>query len=292
MAGNAPLNEWQSDGSADFLHIKGPGGSLLGSINSDGTSTFGVSSPSFSSISAGINTAALVIGSGGSLSATGTGTNVATSINGPEIAAPLGIASSILFFGDSVTHTPSFNENNNGTSSFSGAWSNTNVSPVTVSANTASDQNLMAAVVPAGTLNRVGRTLRVWISGVYSTPVTSTSVIVVKIKLGGGGAATLASWTSTALASVQATNNQFNVCAYATVQTAGTAPFFETHGNLAIDLGAGNAVADSIFADRNTTTLANNNTLLDQTLQVTISFSNANASNSATQRQMILETIG
>jgi hypothetical protein len=189
---------------------------------------------------------------------------------------------------DSTTNTMNFNVNNTIATSPTGAWNNVNVTPVTVNANVATDQNLMSASVLAGTLNRVGRTFRIWISGVFSTPAASTSVVTVKVKL---GALTLATWTPTALPTVQATNNQFNVSAYFTTQTAGAAAAFEGHGNLIIDLGAGNLVADSNFADVNTATVGTLDSTAAQTLQVTIAFSNASASNTATQRQMVIETI-
>jgi hypothetical protein len=171
---------------------------------------------------------------------------------------------------------------------FSGAWQSTNITPVTVTANVSTDQNLMTATIPAGTLNRVGRTLRIWLAGVYSTPAASTTAVVIKVKI---GALTMATWTSTALAGIQATNDQFNVSASFTTQTAGATAAFENHGNMIIDLGVGNAVADSVFADVNTATVSSLDTTASQTLQVTIAFTVASASNSATQRQLIVETM-
>jgi hypothetical protein len=187
-----------------------------------------------------------------------------------------------------VTHTPSWSINGGATSSPSGAWQCTNVTPVTVNANVATDQNLLACTVPAGTLNRVGRTLRIWISGVYSTPAASTTAVTVKAKL---GTLTLATWTTTALGGIQATNDQFNVTAWNTTQTAGATASFEMHGNLDIDLGVGNTVADTNFADVNTATVGTIDTTAAQTLQISIAFSVASASNVATQRQLIAETV-
>jgi hypothetical protein len=189
---------------------------------------------------------------------------------------------------DSVTHTPSWNNNSNGLSSPTGAWQCTNITPVTVNANVATDQLLMSCSVPAGTLNRVGRSLRIWLSGVYSTPAASTTAVVVKAKL---GALTLGTWTSTALAGIQATNDQFNLTSLSTTQTAGATAAFEVHGNMTIDLGVGNTVADSIFADVNTATVSSVDITATQTLQITIAFTVASASNSATQRQLVVETI-
>jgi hypothetical protein len=127
------------------------------------------------------------------------------------------------------------------------------------------------------------------LAGVYSTPAASTTAIVVKVKI---GALTVATWTSTALAGIQATNDQFNVeDAKFTVQTAGVASNFEAHGNMVIDLGVGNTVADSTFADVNTATVGTVDLTASQTLQVTIAFTVASASNAATQRQLVLEVV-
>ncbi|SRR6266403_1514858 len=292
----------------------------------------GAGAPAFSAITPGTNTGALVIGTGGSLTTSGTGTITATpggsntqiqynnsGVLGGSSQFTLAVGSSVninniplfmaantsiamqagatpTFFSgygvlwqDSVTHTFSQNPDNNGVMSFTGAWVNTNVTPVTVNANVATDQNLMSVSIPAGTLNRVGRSLRLWLAGMYSTPAASTTAIVVKAKL---GALTLATWTSTALAGIQATNDQFNVSANFTTQTGGATAAFEGHGNLIIDLGVGNTVADTIFADVNTTTISSVDLTAAQTLQITIAFTVASASNSATQRQMVLETIG
>jgi hypothetical protein len=205
-----------------------------------------------------------------------------------ESAAPSGTAGSTILYPNSTDHTYHYNANNNGDSAFTGAWNCTNVTPVTVSANVSTDQNLMTCTVPAGTLNRVNRTLKIWLSGVFSTPAASTAVINVKIKL---GALTLATYTSTALGGVAATNDQFNVTAYNTVQTAGATAAFEAHGVMVIDLGVGNTVADSSFADVNTATVSSVDTTASQTLQITIGFSTASASNTATQRQLIVETV-
>jgi len=171
--------------------------------------------------------------------------------------------------------------------SFSGAWVNTNVTPVTVNAAVATPQNLNVRIYSCWHLNRVGRSLRIWLSGVYSlAAVASTTTIAVKL-----GALTLVSIIDTSVAT-GVTNGQFNLLAYATVQTSGASGALEPHGNLTIELGATGAVADSVFADSNTATVGTVDLTANQTLQVTVTFSNASASNSATQRQMVLETIG
>ena len=204
-----------------------------------------------------------------------------------ETNIPSGLASFSMLAADVTTHTLSHNSNNNGVMSFSGAWVNTNVTPVTVNANTAAAQNLMSVSIPAGTLNRVGRSLRIWLTGVYTlTAVASTTTIAVKL-----GALTLISIVDTSVAG-GVTNGQFNLLAYATTQTSGASRALESHGHLVIELGTTGAVADSVFADSNTATVSTVDLTAAQTLQVTVTFSNASASNSATQRQMVLETVG
>jgi hypothetical protein len=234
----------------------------------------------------------ITLGSGSSPFTTLTSTlGVLYASNGygaPEITAPAGNTNNDILFADSVTHTWGHNSNNNGTMSFSGAWVNTNVTPVTVAASVTTDQNLMSVSIPAGTLNRVGRSLRVWCAGVYSTPAAQTEILTFKVKF---GALTLISIPIPSQ-SFTATNNQFNITGYLTTQTGGATGVFESHGNLVIDLGVGNLVADSTFADQNTAVSSTIDLTAAQTLQITVSASVASTSNSFTQRQMVSETIG
>ncbi len=190
---------------------------------------------------------------------------------------------------------------NSGLGSFTNCRIFVNVTPVTVNANVSTDQNLMAATIPANCMSTVGRTMRIWIAGVYSTPAASTSAITLKVKLcsvsgcGSGNVATLVNIVSTAIATLQVTNNAFNSTVWSTTQTAGAASRSEDHGLFAIDLGASNATADSIFNDTNTATVAGSPADIDYTaqnfLQVTIAASVASGSNSFTQRQLIVDSI-
>src|SRR6266550_2766071 len=276
-APNGQLQAVTTDGSGNISIV----GSSSGTVSSGVAGQLGYYAVSSSTMSGNAN-ANIVNGT----LTLGTTSTTLGALAMAEAAALAGVANQDIEFADSVTHTLSYNANNNGTASFSGAWVNTNVTPVTVNAAVASDQNLMSASVPAGTLNRAGRTLRIWLAGVYNTPAASTSTITVKVKL---GSLTLLSMVTAALASLQSTNGQFNISGYLTVQTAGATAAFEPHGNLIIDLGAGNTVADSTYADVNIATRGTLDITTAQTLQVTIAFSNASASNTATQRQMVLE---
>lgn len=177
---------------------------------------------------------------------------------------------------------------------------NVNVTPVTVSANVTTDQNLMAKTIPAGDLNLVGRTLRVFVAGIYSTPAASTATITIELKLcsvsgcGSGNVADLIDITSSANPGT-VTNNAFNLTAYVTTQTAGAAGRWEAHGIFGIDLGALNTSPDSFFNDTNTAVIAGTPADIDTTaqnfLQVSIAFSAASASNSATERQLVVEVV-
>jgi hypothetical protein len=178
-----------------------------------------------------------------------------------------------------------------------GSWSCTNVTPVTVNANVTTDQNLMACTIPAGTLNRVGRSLRVKVKGVYTTPAASTSQMTVKLKLctvsgcGSGTVITPISIQSTALGTVQITNDNFSLRSEITTQTAGASSAYEASGEFLIDLATLTTAADSEFGDTNTATVGTIDNTAQLFLQTTFAFSNASGTNAATQRQLIAETV-
>lgn len=179
----------------------------------------------------------------------------------------------------------------------SGNWNCTNVTPVTVSANLATDQNLMVCTIPAGTLNSVGKTLRIYVAGLYSTPAASTSTVTVKAKLctvsgcGAGTVITPINIVSAALGGITATNDPFNLAANSTTQTAGAASAYEAHGNLTIDISALTSAAEAVYADNNMATVGTIDSTAQVFLQITIAFSNASASNSATERQLIVDSV-
>jgi len=233
-------------------------------------------------------------------------------LNYVEQGAPSGVAGQDVCYGDSTAHALKCSYNNGSFANlvldasstyvpsnnvFTGAWDCTNVTPVTVNANVATDQNMMACTIPAGTLNRVGRTLRVKVAGVYSTPAASTSQMTLKIKLctvSGCGSGTVISpinIQSTALGTVQITNDNFSARSELTTQTAGASSAYEAHGEYLIDLATLATAADNVFGDGNTATVGTIDSTAQLFLQCTFAFSNASASNSATQRQLIAETV-
>jgi hypothetical protein len=173
-----------------------------------------------------------------------------------------------------------------------------NATVVTANANVATDQNLMACLLPIGVLALPSRTTRAYLAGVYSTPAASTSTITVKVNLcnvsgcGSGTVLPLLSITSSALGTIQATNNPFSVdLACLTLQTGGVISSYECHGNLRIGLSAANTAAQSTFADNSIAPIGTlNSSGAPLFLQTTIAFSNASASNSATAREFIVRS--
>jgi hypothetical protein len=178
---------------------------------------------------------------------------------------------------------------------------NVNVTPVTVNANVTTDQNLMAVTIPANNLNVVGRTLRVFVAGVYSTAATSTAQMTLKIKIcsvsgcGSGNVASVISIQSAALGTLTITNNAWNGTFYVTTQTASTAGAWESHGAFGIDEGALATAADSFFNDSNNATVTGSPSAIDTTaqnfLQVSFAFSAGSTSNSVTERQLVVEVV-
>jgi hypothetical protein len=169
-------------------------------------------------------------------------------------------------------------------------WTAANVTPVTVASSINTDQNLMSQVIPANTLNSVGRTLRVRLSGVYSLPLSNSPTdLTFKIKL---GSLTLIDIVTTAAsASAGITNNKWILECDITTQTAGSSAVFEASAGLTVDLGALDSSANTVFMDINATTIGTLDSTADQTLQNTLAFSTSTTSNVGVQRQMVLNTI-
>lgn len=164
------------------------------------------------------------------------------------------------------------------------------VAPVTVNANVTTDQNLMSCILNPSALGSPGRTLKVLLAGVYSTPAASASVITVKLKLCtlvgcvGGTVLPLVSISSSALGGIQATNNPFQLEVTSVTVPGNGLINFEAHGDLIIDLSASAAAAAAVFADTNTANVGTAPSNLLLFLQTTIAFSVADPANSATAR--------
>jgi len=180
---------------------------------------------------------------------------------------------------------------------YSGQYSCVNVTPVTVSANVATDQLLMACTIPGGALNSLNRVLRIKADGIYSTPALSTSQMTMSAKLctvsgcGSGTVITLAAIQSGALGSLAVTNNAIQLSLNSGTQTAGASSKYEAHGSLLIDLGAATTAADSVYADTNTAVSSAIDSTVQLFLQITGAFSSASASNSMTERMLTVDSV-
>ncbi len=198
--------------------------------------------------------------------------------------------------GNSTQHALSINNNNTGVMVISRVAA-VNVTPATVNTSTTSDQNLMAVSLSANLLNVTGRTFKVFLGGVYSNVVTAQPTVTLKIKLctvsgcGSGTVITPISIASTVTSATAVTNLAANLTGYVSTQTAGASSAYEAHGNMAIDLGTTNLVADSIFADVNTATVGTIDSTGALFLQAAVAFSGASTSNSFTARQLIVEVL-
>jgi hypothetical protein len=101
----------------------------------------------------------------------------------------------------------------------------------------------------------------------------------------------LSTITTAALASVTVANDPIQLTAQAITQTAGASAAFETSSDLAIGVTATNTAAVSKYADINTATVGTIDTTGALFLQITVAFSAASASNSVTQRQLLVEIL-
>ena len=87
------------------------------------------------------------------------------------------------------------------------------------------------------------------------------------------------------------TNNGFRFEFDIVTQTSGSSAKFETSGKLSINLGASNSSAATEYVDSNHAVSSTLDITVNQTLQITLAVSAGSGSNSASQRQMILNTI-
>jgi hypothetical protein len=172
-----------------------------------------------------------------------------------------------------------------------------NVTPVTVAANVTTDQNLQACSLNANTLNVVGRTLRVDVSGVFSTAAASVASLTFKVKLctvsGCGSGTVIAPITTVtgATAALTASNLSFSQKSIISTQTAGSSSAYEAHGQLTIDLSSTAATPDSVYGDTNTATVGTIDSTGALFLQVTVAASAGSTSNSFTERQLVVEVL-
>ncbi len=192
------------------------------------------------------------------------------------------------------THALTYAAHTLGCATISGAGAGvgtsvTNITPVTVSANTTSDQQLMELTLAAGYFNSGGQPFLFNGAGIYTTPVAQTPTLTFKVKLctvsgcGSGTVVTLVNIPSTAtLAS--STNNTWNVNFMGYTANTGATGNLEIHGPLNVDLGSLSTAPDSLFNDTNTAVSSNIDLTAALFIDFTVATSSGSASNSITQR--------
>lgn len=171
------------------------------------------------------------------------------------------------------------------------------VSPVTVNANTTSDQTLMSCALEAGLLNLLGRTMRVSAKGVYTTAASSTAQLTLKIKLctvsgcGSGTVITPISIQTAALSSVTASNEPWSLNSDLITQTAGASSAYEASGRAIVNMSTALTTANVLLLDGNTSTTGT----IDSTgiiyLQVTGAFSAGSGTNQFVNRVLMVEIL-
>ena len=164
-----------------------------------------------------------------------------------------------------------------------------NITPVTVSANTTSDQTLMELSLTAGYLNTLASPFLINAAGIYTTASGQTPTLTFKVKLctvsgcGSGTVVTLTSIPSLATLSANS-NNPWNFSFLSYTSTTGAMGNVEIHGPLAVDLGALPSSAAAVFNDENTAVSSNIDLTAALFIDFTVATSTGNAGNSITQR--------
>jgi hypothetical protein len=176
-----------------------------------------------------------------------------------------------------------------GTGSGATGTSVTSVTPVTVSANSTSEQQLIELTLGSGYFNSLRQPFLFNGAGVYTTPIGQTPTLTFKVKLctvsgcGSGTVVTLASIASTATLA-NSTNNTWNVNFLGYTSATGTTGNLEIHGPLTVDLGSLSTSPDSVFNDTNTAVSSNIDLTASLFVDFTVTTSTGSTSNSITQR--------
>lgn len=168
-----------------------------------------------------------------------------------------------------------------------------NITPVTVSANTASAQNLQELQPANAAFNTLGMELMLHQSGIISTAATSTVTLAAKLctqTAGGGSCITLASVASTA--TTTANNSQFFLDVRCGVQTAGSSGKLICHGLGSIDLASGTGVLASSFTDGNTAVSSSFDLTGPNFILFTVAFGTASGSNGVTAQNAYVSPMG
>lgn len=133
-------------------------------------------------------------------------------------------------------------------------------------------QNLFTQVMGAGSLNLVGRTLRVRGTVIYSTTSTNVATITIAVKL---GSVTLCSITTAATNTAASSNLPIQFEFMLTVATAGSAGMINAHGQVTANIGTAAAPNTAIYLDTNTAAQGPVDLTVPETLAMTIAASAA-----------------
>jgi hypothetical protein len=168
----------------------------------------------------------------------------------------------------------------------------TNTTPVTVAANSTSDQTLME--LPLGTAYLNSATpIHFFAAGLYSTGTAQTPTLNFKVKLctvsgcGSGTVVTLYNDTTTATTAL-VSNEPWNITLNSVTVTQGASGTLEIHGNMVVDLGALATTSDTVYADETSTVSGAINLTGALYVDVTVATSTGNTGNSITQREAII----
>lgn len=173
-------------------------------------------------------------------------------------------------------------------------------SPLIVNANSTSDQLLFVGSVAANMLVSVGKKLHIHFSGIYSTAASSTSVLTFKL-IGCAGqtlpcssGTLINTFTTPALGTITVANNPIVIDETWIVQSTsfGSEAFIGTSGFLCVDLGSTTTTAASTFLDNSTAAINYGSAILNAPsyILVTVSFSAASTSNTATGLTMLVDS--
>lgn len=144
------------------------------------------------------------------------------------------------------------------------------------STNTTSDASVIPTGVGTTTIKSgdliVGRVIKIYVGGVYSTPAITGGTATVKVKI---GSTTVASVATTALLT-NASGLRFEGYTYLTVRSIGASGSVVASGNISYAVGvAGQVAADSLDNGGAATTV---DTTADRLLDVTVAWDTASAS--------------
>jgi hypothetical protein len=147
-----------------------------------------------------------------------------------------------------------------------------NIAQQAALSNITTAQNLFTQVMAAGSLNLVGRTLRVRGTVIYSTTSTNVATITIAVKL---GAVTLCSITTAATNTAASSNLPIQFEFLLTVVTAGSAGMINAHGSVTANIGTVAAPNTAIYLDTNVAAQGPVDLTIAETLAVTIAASAA-----------------